>query len=60
MQIGVPVVDIIDIDYGYHNVFHHSPQDTVDKLSTGSLQIIGSTTLEMVRMLDHMDPLPAK
>jgi len=59
-DIGVPVVDIIDIDYGYQNVFHHSPQDTVDKLSTNSLQIIGSTTLEMVRMLDQMEPLPPK
>jgi glutaminyl-peptide cyclotransferase len=57
-NIGVPVVDIIDIDYGYHDVFHHTPQDTVDKLSTNSLQIIGSTTLEMVRMIDKMDPLP--
>ncbi len=57
-NIGVPAVDIIDIDYGYHDVFHHTPQDTVDKLSTNSLQVIGSTTLEMVRMIDNMDPLP--
>ena len=57
-NIGVPVLDIIDIDYGYNNVFHHTAQDTVDKLSTKSLQIIGSTTLETVRILDHMDPMP--
>ncbi len=57
-NIGVPVLDIIDIDYGYNNVFHHTAQDTVDKLSTKSLQIIGATTLETVRILDHMEPMP--
>ena len=34
MSIGVPCADIIDINYGYNNVFHHTVQDTVDKLST--------------------------
>ena len=24
-KVGVPVVDIIDFDYGYHNVFWHTP-----------------------------------
>ena len=60
LRIGVPVLDIIDLDYGYDNVFHHSPQDTVDKLSTKSLQIAGSTILETVRLLDTMGPLPPK
>jgi len=27
------VPDIIDIDYGYNDVFHHTVQDTIDKLS---------------------------
>jgi glutaminyl-peptide cyclotransferase len=51
---GVPCVDLIDLDYGYNNVFWHSPQDTVDKLSPKSLEIVGSVTLETVRMLDRM------
>jgi len=50
-KIGVPVVDIIDLDYGYNNVFHHSPDDTVDKLSARSLQIVGDVVLETVRLL---------
>jgi glutaminyl-peptide cyclotransferase len=60
MKIGVPSADIIDLDYGYHNVFHHTTQDTVDKLSTNSLQISGSVVLETVRILNNMDSLPPK
>ena len=51
-KIGVPVVDLIDFDYGYDNVFHHTPQDTLDKLSPNSLQIVGDTVLETIRALD--------
>jgi Zn-dependent M28 family amino/carboxypeptidase len=52
MQRGVPCADLIDFDYGYNNVFWHTPQDTVDKLSPKSLQIVGTVILETVRMLD--------
>ena len=54
VQRGVPSADLIDLDYGYNNVFWHSPQDTVDKLSPKSLEIVGTVTLETVRMLDGM------
>lgn len=50
---GVPSADVIDLDYGYNNVFHHTPQDTMDKLSPKSLEIVGDTTLETVHMLDQ-------
>ncbi|MGO9123400.1 MAG: M28 family peptidase [Terriglobales bacterium] len=52
MERGVPSADLIDFAYGYGNVFWHTPQDTVDKLSPKSLQIVGEVTLETVRMLD--------
>src|SRR5262249_225279 len=52
VKLGVPSSDIIDMDYGYNDVFHHSPQDTIDKLSPSSLQIVGSVILETIRMLD--------
>jgi Zn-dependent M28 family amino/carboxypeptidase len=52
VQRGVPCADLIDLDYGYNNVFHHTPQDTIDKLSPKSLQIAGSVTLETVRLLN--------
>jgi glutaminyl-peptide cyclotransferase len=50
---GVPSADVIDLDYGYNNVFHHSPQDTMDKLSPKSLEIVGDTVLETIHMLDQ-------
>ena len=49
---GVPSADFIDLDYGYGNVFHHTPQDTIDKLSPKSMEIVGSVILESVRLLD--------
>ncbi|MGA2859781.1 MAG: M28 family metallopeptidase [Candidatus Sulfotelmatobacter sp.] len=60
MKIGVPCADIIDIDYGYNDAYHHTPQDTIDKLSPKSIEIVGSVILETMRILDKMDPLPPK
>ena len=60
MKRGVACADLIDFMYGYNNVFWHTPQDTVDKLSPKSLQIVGSVILETMRILDKMDPLPPK
>ncbi|MFZ0761062.1 MAG: M28 family peptidase [Candidatus Sulfotelmatobacter sp.] len=57
---GVPSADLIDFDYGYDDVFWHTTQDTVDKLSPKSLEIVGSTILETVGILDRMEPLPPK
>jgi glutaminyl-peptide cyclotransferase len=57
---GVPSADLIDFNYGYNDVFWHTTQDTVDKLSPKSLQITGSTILETIRILDKMEPLPPK
>jgi glutaminyl-peptide cyclotransferase len=51
-KIGVPVADLIDLDYGYNNVFWHTPQDTMDKLSAKSLEVAGTTVVETVRLLD--------
>jgi Zn-dependent M28 family amino/carboxypeptidase len=50
---GVPSADVIDLDYGYNNVFHHTPQDTMDKLSPRSLEIVGNTILETIHLLDQ-------
>jgi len=50
---GVPSADVIDLDYGYNNVFHHTPQDTMDKLSPKSLEIVADTILETIHILDQ-------
>ena len=52
-KAGVPVADLIDFDYGYNNVFWHTTQDTLDKLSPKSLEITGEVLLETVRLLDQ-------
>ena len=53
IKAGVPSADLIDLNYGYNNVFWHTTQDTVDKLSPKSLEIVGSVILETIRMLDQ-------
>lgn len=50
-RAGVPVIDIIDLDYGRNNSFHHTKDDTLDKLSPRSLQIVGDVVLESLRLL---------
>ncbi|HST77398.1 MAG TPA: M28 family peptidase [Verrucomicrobiae bacterium] len=50
-QIGVPVADVIDFTYGYNNAFHHTVEDTIDKLSPKSLQITGDVMLETIRLI---------
>jgi len=52
-EAGVPVADLIDFDYGYQNAFWHTPEDTVDKLSPRSLEIVGNVMLQAVWMLDR-------
>jgi len=52
-KAGAPVADLIDFDYGYNNVFWHTTQDTLDKLSPKSLEITGEVLLETVWLLDQ-------
>jgi aminopeptidase-like protein len=56
---GVPVADVIDFTYGYNNAYWHTPQDTLDKLSSKSLQIAGDVILETIRLFNaNADKLP--
>ena len=57
-QRGVPVLDIIDLDYGPHTRehpegYHHTDMDTIDKVSAHSLQISADLFLEMIKLLDQ-------
>jgi glutaminyl-peptide cyclotransferase len=53
VERGVPSADLIDFNYGYNDVFWHTTDDTVDKLSPKSLEIVGTVTLETVRLLNQ-------
>jgi glutaminyl-peptide cyclotransferase len=50
---GVPSADVIGMPYGYNDVFHHTAQDTMDKLDPKSLEIVGNTILETVHLVDQ-------
>jgi hypothetical protein len=52
-QRGVPVVDLIDFNYGYNNAYWHTKNDTLDKLSPRSFTIVGSVVLESLRLLNQ-------
>ena len=58
-QRGVPVLDIIDLDYGPptrdrpEGGFHHTELDTLDKISPRSLQISGDLFLEMIHLVNQ-------
>jgi glutaminyl-peptide cyclotransferase len=49
---GVPSIDIIDLDYGPDNSYHHTTQDTMDKVSARSLTISGDVFLETIRLVN--------
>jgi glutaminyl-peptide cyclotransferase len=53
VQRGVPSIDIIDLDYGPNNSYHHTAQDTMDKISAHSLTIDGDVILETIRLIDE-------
>jgi hypothetical protein len=50
--VGIPVADIIDLNYGFNNLYHHTTQDTADKCSAASLQIVGDIVMETIRALN--------
>lgn len=42
---GVPVVDLIDFNYGPSNQYWHTNQDTLDKVSGESLKVVGDVVI---------------
>jgi len=50
---GVPSIDIIDLNYGPNNSYHHTAKDTMDKISAHSLAIDGDVFLETIRLIDQ-------
>ena len=51
VERGVPSIDIIDLDYGPNNSYHHTAQDTMDKVSARSLTIDGDVFMETIRLI---------
>lgn len=58
VERGVPSADLIDYDYGPHTFmlpdgYHHTAQDTMDKISAHSLTVVGQTVLETIHLLNQ-------
>jgi Zn-dependent M28 family amino/carboxypeptidase len=51
LRIGVRAVDLIDFSYGPDHSWWHTAQDTLDKLSPRSFQIVGEVVVESLRRL---------
>lgn len=55
LRRGVNALDLIDLDYGPGNSYWHTDQDTADKLSAESFQIVGRVVLETLKELERED-----
>jgi len=44
-KVGIHAIDVVDFDYPYW----HTTEDTVDKVSAGSLQVVGDVAVALVR-----------
>ena len=57
LQRGVPALDVIDNNYGPHTAaspdgYHHTADDTIDKISPQSLQVAADIFLELIRLIN--------
>lgn len=50
---GVNAVNLIDFDYGPSNSYWHTEQDTLDKLSADSFQVVGTVLLDVLGELER-------
>ena len=53
LRAGVPALDLIDYNYGPGNRYWHTADDTLDKLSARSLQIVADVLLQTLSDLDR-------
>ena len=46
---GIRAIDVIDLEFGPNNRFWHTLEDTFDKVSAESLQIVGDVAVALLR-----------
>ena len=51
LGVGIPSVDIIDLNYGPGNSWHHTTEDTLDKVSVESLEKTGRLVIALLSRL---------
>jgi glutaminyl-peptide cyclotransferase len=52
VRLGVNAIDLIDFDYGPNHSWWHTDQDTLDKLSPTSFEVVGRVVTETIRQLE--------
>jgi glutaminyl-peptide cyclotransferase len=52
LELGIPAVDIIDLDYGPFNLYWHTRCDTVDKCSPASVAIVARVIFGTLTVLE--------
>ena len=57
LKRGVDVINLIDFNFGPDNSYWHTPEDTLDKLSSHSLEVVGKVLLEVLSQLE-LDTAP--
>jgi glutaminyl-peptide cyclotransferase len=57
LELGIPAVDIIDLDYGPLNLYWHTPYDTPYRCSPASLGIVGAVVLQALSAVESRVPL---
>ena len=52
-RAGVRAIDLIDFTYGPNNAYWHTSQDTMDKLSANSFEIVGTVVMGAIRRIEE-------
>lgn len=52
LELGIPAVDIIDLDYGPFNLYWHTGYDTVDRCNPTSLDIVGDVVRAALEVME--------
>ena len=53
LSAGAAALDLIDFDYGPANSWWHTDQDTIDKLSAQSFQVVGNVLVKVLAKLEN-------
>lgn len=53
LKAGAAALDLIDFNYGPENRWWHTDQDTIDKLSAQSFQVVGNVLVKVLAKLEN-------
>ena len=58
-KAGIPVIDIIDFNYGPDNSYWHTNEDTLDKVGGESMKIVGDVVIKSLpEVFKHLNSSP--